>query len=84
MVRGQSFRELLAYLTYLWKSTHQLIYPLRQVFGAQMGVTLEHLHGFMAGDSGDFLITESGLGQAGYRLVAQVVKAQKGWFGNLS
>jgi hypothetical protein len=38
----------------------------------------------MAGDSGDFLIAQTDLDQTGNRLVAQVVKAQKGWFGNLS
>lgn len=41
-----------------------------------MRVTFEHLHGFMAGDGGDFLVTEATLDQTGDGLVTQVVKAE--------
>ena len=44
-------------------STHYLIQPRYQILRPQMRITLQHLHGFVTGDSGDFLIAEAGLDQ---------------------
>ena len=53
-----------------------LIQAFDQILGAQVRIALEHLHGLVAGDSGDFLVTEATFDQAGDRLMAQVVKTQ--------
>ena len=69
MLRGQA-RSCITF------STHHLIQPRNQVFRTQVGVALQHLHGFVAGDGGDFLIAEARLDQARDGLMAQVMKAQ--------
>lgn len=51
---------------------------LDQIFGAQMGVPLQHLHRFVTRNGGDLLVAEAGFDQAGNRLMAQIVKAQAG------
>ena len=57
-------------------SPDQLIQPLDQVFRTKMGITFQHLHGPAAGDGGDLLITETGLDQAGYGFMAQIMEPQ--------
>jgi hypothetical protein len=68
MLRGQA-RSCITF------STHHLIQPRNQVFCSQMCITLQHLHGFVAGDDGDFLVTETGLDKARDGFVAQIMKA---------
>ena len=43
-----------------------------------MCVTPQHLHRFVAGDRGNFLIPEAGFNQTRDRLVAEIVKAEPG------
>ena len=62
--------------SYITFSTHYLIQPRHQILRTQVGVALQHLHGLVAGDGGDFLITKAGLDQARDGFVAQVVEAQ--------
>jgi hypothetical protein len=54
----------------------QLIEPAHQVFGTQVGIAAQHLHGLVAGDRRDLLVAETGLDQARDRLVTQVMKTQ--------
>jgi len=41
-----------------------------------MGVTSQHLHGLVPGNSSDFLVTEARFHQTGDCFVAQVMKTQ--------
>ena len=53
-----------------------LIQPLHQILGAQVCITLQHLHGFVARDGGDFLVAQATLDQAGDRFMAQIMETQ--------
>ena len=69
MLRGQA-RSCITF------STHHLIQPCHQIFRPQVRITLQHLHGLVARDGGDFLITKAGLDQPRDGFMTQVVEAQ--------
>jgi hypothetical protein len=44
--------------------THHLIQPHHQIIRPQVRIAFEHLHRFVPGDGGDFLIPKAGFDQA--------------------
>ncbi len=54
------------------------IQPLDKIFGTQMRVPLQHLHGLVTTDGSHLLIGQAELHKTGYRFMPQVVESEVG------